>query len=51
MKDSKYYEDLAKNINHEALIKNFVGKQLTTEEKENIKKSRELEEAVRKTGL
>lgn len=51
MKDSKYYENLASTIDQEAVIKNFMGKQLTTEEKENIKKSRELEEAVRETKL
>lgn len=48
MKDSKYYEDKAKTIDYEAIIKNFIGEKLTDSERKSIKAKREIEQAARK---
>ena len=48
MKDAKYYEEKANTINHEAIIKNFMGEELTDVERESIKAKREIEQATRK---
>jgi len=46
-KDTKYYEDLAKNIDQEAILKNFMNKPLTEEEQKSVNMAKELDETVR----
>ena len=46
MKDAKYYEEKANTINHEAIIKNFMGEELTDVERESIKAKREISYAL-----
>lgn len=47
MKDNKYYENIEKNIDYGALVKNIAGEKLTQEEKEMCEKAKELGDAAR----
>ena len=45
-KDTKYYEDLAKNIDQEAILKNFMNKPLTEEEQKSVNMAKEIDETA-----